>query len=405
MSNNEKPHWIGFKEAVLTSMTTAAKSIGLTIDFTSAYKNSLSQYGEIDWFLFQNLPIITLFCEFTNKLAIRGQTEAAAHLSQVFKQEAYHVASFEKLGCKTIRPSADLVSVLTTVPVDWSLCDIAAPAQHLFIRLPPTSGLFVRHILNNEERVPADGLYVTWKAVAEESKIKLRQMKERGELMRNSECYIGAPDIPINEQSVGDFNFRALMIARDTNEKHIEHPYHLHYFRSHWPLGSTETAESLHSRMKDWHVAEVADGVEDQQNRLNAFRLVCNLFLYMSQPLKCKDVEYRPSPERQDYIANRDRWCSKRRRRKKEQLFNNMPTDDWIVGQHVVVDKTIEPTDTEPGTPTGRSVRTHWRRSHWHRYWITQEDGKKVLVPKLLSSMLVKGKGTEPPTETTWEVR
>ncbi|MDO4937317.1 MAG: hypothetical protein Q4E62_05305 [Sutterellaceae bacterium] len=49
-----------------------------------------------------------------------------------------------------------------------------------------------------------------------------------------------------------------------------------------------------------------------------------------------------------------------------------------------------------PSAPTGRTVESHLRRGHWHKYWIgprkASESGQRKLVYKWLSAMFVHGR-------------
>lgn len=44
-----------------------------------------------------------------------------------------------------------------------------------------------------------------------------------------------------------------------------------------------------------------------------------------------------------------------------------------------------------PSEATGRTVKTHVRRGHWHSYWIGPRDGKRTLVPRWISPLVVRG--------------
>jgi hypothetical protein len=39
----------------------------------------------------------------------------------------------------------------------------------------------------------------------------------------------------------------------------------------------------------------------------------------------------------------------------------------------------------------GGTKAAHWRRGHWHRYWIGPRDGERKLEPRWVKPMLVAG--------------
>lgn len=84
-----------------------------------------------------------------------------------------------------------------------------------------------------------------------------------------------------------------------------------------------------------------------------------------------------------------------RSRRNKHKINNDEVIKEYTVAEREVAllrnANAFEPTSS--GNPTGRTVKPHIRRAHWHRYWIGKRDSEeRKLVLRFLMPTMVGGK-------------
>lgn len=402
-------HWLSYKRNFLPF---ASQVSGL--DLAAIYDESRKKLQDYDFYEFQTLSIADVGLPVVKAFGTHNTFAEASASLRLWFEEAYAVMAFEKAGCKVIRPAPALVEILRDVEVDWKITDIAAPYFHVYIALPPDSGITCA---GDEGLLKPSGIYVTWtkageatrRARAHAEKVGL-VVDEAGSLLPSDVVSPGAQvkkaDVDL-DNVFGDWVVRFTAVSRMEAPRVVTHPWIVTYYQVRWGEKSEEIAEGMLERMNAHYAARQRIKPAYLEFNTKLFHLACNLFLYMSQKREDQDVEWRPSPEREALRQNIRDWNNKRRKRAKARIAEEMPIEEWLVGHNIVIDRGIEPVNTvnpEPGTHA--SPRPHWRRGHWHRYWVGAKDSsERRLVPKLLSPVLVmKARGDAPQT-TTYEVK
>jgi hypothetical protein len=411
-------HWESVKTEVLGLMAKLDPGVA------AAYRESLESYKEIDWYGFQRLPIMRHVYAFVKFMEERGGTSGAQAkmLMRVMLEEFYALVSYQSTGCRIIRPSPALVRELVDTEVTFKLAEIRPPWPFVYIALPRESGLVVPHYHSgcapgcDKKWSACEGLYVTWaesgavtKAAKLEGKVDMFTVDEQGKLQVQTD--VGVKDLPTRQNVTaddvfGDWFARFLAVACDGRVPGA-HNYSVHYFNMHWGKDNAEDAEGAFARFENTYSYDdkVSFSPEVSEVRNRFFHLAANIFLYMSMPQEEGDTVFKPSEARERYKTLKDKKSSKWRRNMRERIFEEMPTEEWVIGQTVrVVDRTIAVGDTGSGTSEERgSPRTHWRRAHWTTRWLGPRDGERRKVPRWLRAVLVRGQG-EAPESTTYVV-
>jgi len=404
MRGGPKPHWLSFIQDALPVMT---KLSG--VDWTRAYWDSLEQYKELDYYHFQRLPFAQALETLKERMTELGMSERdVAAQTHVLQEEAYGVMSFHKHECRVIRPTSDAVRAFRHTDVRVPLGDVAAPYPHVYIALPKEQGLQIRGYNDPDKTFDLQGMYVTWaptgeatKEAAAASAYTVFRRNKWGLIVPASQA---GPDDPVVEPSpemFGDWACRVQAVAwAGPNQKHN---YTTTFFNMRWVSTSTEEAEGAYKRFTEhWLPSfEKCPGGQLGSFELNQqlFHLVANIYLYMSQKGEEADTVWMPDRDRERLRTGKRSMSSKRRRRLRQQLLEQMPTDEWVVGQKLKIDKSIEQSDTDEQLGTGKthaSPKTHWRRGHWHGYWTGPREGPRKMVYKMLKPVLIVGLGNKP---------
>lgn len=410
------PHWISFKQNLLPFITRPLKIPPDKIE--EMWGQSLREYQEIDWYGFQKTPIFKFIgvCMEDFRRATGGES---TRMFRLLCEEAYAVLSFERAGCKVIRPSAQLVTELVQTDATYKLVDIRPPAEHVYIELPPEAELFIPDPDIKGAMRPVLGVHVTWSEVGETTREWAKRAEEAGGIVvtsdglmvnRNETTDPNAKPLGLDTSSVfGDWFARFLGVA--AMPEIAIHGYTQTYFNMHWSNSTQVDADGAYKQWCcDWLKSPMSIrlGMEEQaEMRSKLFNLAANLFLYMSMPKA--DMTFMPSADRETLRQHGHQWNNKRRKRLKNKIREEMPIEVWEVGQHIVLDRSIERADTDAAnaeTP-GSSPKTHWRRGHWHSYWVGPRSGDaehRKLEPRWIRPILVLGRG-EAPVTTTYEVK
>jgi len=404
MRGGPKPHWLSFIQDALPVLKRMSD-----VDWPRIYWESLEQYTELDYYYFQRLPFARGLDMLAARLATLGMSEKdIAAQTHVLQEEAYGVMSFHRHECRVIRPTADAVHAFRHTDVNVPLTDIVPPYPHVYIALPREQKLQVRNFKNPDETVDLQGLYVTWaetgqatkEAMAASDTVTFRRNKW-GLVVPDQQA---DPDDPVVEPSpemFGDWACRVQAMA--WAGPGAKHNYTTTFFNMRWLNDTEEEAEGAYKRFTEhWLPSyEKCPGGQLGSFELNQqlFHLVANIFLYMSQKGEEADTVWMPHEDRERLRTAKRSMSSKRRRRLRQRLLEEMPTDEWIVGQKLKVDKSIEPADTQEQLGTGKkhaSPKTHWRRGHWHGYWTGPREGPRKMIYKMLKPVLIVGKGGKP---------
>jgi hypothetical protein len=391
-------------------------------DIHDIYRTDLGKYREIDWYGFQDLEIAHRAYGFVKFLEERRTITGsqAKMLLRVMLEELYALISFQSMGCRVIRPSPALVHELLDTEVTFPLSDIRPPWPILYINLPRGCGVTVPHFHAqcpagcDKKVTPADGFYVTWaetgeatrKAREDSSKLQEIGVDEKGEMTVRAMDALHGERLVKEADAFGDWFARFLAVACDDRSED-EHNWSVQYFNMHWKKESSEEAEGAFERFEGLYAGdnERAREPDAKEARNRLFHLAANLFLYMSMPQEEGDVVWKSNEARERFRTLKDRKSSKWRRNAGQRIYDEMPTEAWVVGQTVkVIDRTIAPGDTASGTSGERgSPKTHWRRAHWTTRWVGSRDGERKKLPRWIRATLVRGRG-EAPESTTYMV-
>lgn len=414
MSKSVEPHWLSFMNCVLPLLSKITD-----LNWSELYWASLEKYEELDYYHFQTLPIVKTLDDIRVKLMSLGLIERLVD-SQIhaLREEIYAVMSFHKFECRVIRPTANAVQAFKNTNVNVPLVDIASPYPHVFIALPRNQGLQIKANFKWEpgqkegvptELIDLDGIYVTWAPTGKSTKavedslhlIKFKRNKY-GLIVNADIAEESDPYVEPTPEMFGDWACRVFAVARvpGMNGKDAEHSST--FFNMRWLNQNTEEAEGAFERFsKLWGISfDKSPGGQLCSMELNQqlFHLVANLYLYMSQKGEDADTLWVPNKDRERLRSGKSSMNSRRRRRLRQELAKSMVTDEWIVGQKLKIDRSIEPIDTNEQLGLGKhaSPKTHWRRGHWHGYWTGPADGERKLVYKMLKPVLILGVGGKP---------
>jgi hypothetical protein len=416
LSAEALPHWLSFKQKLLPFLVNHLKIPGSQMK--EIWDQSLKEYPEIDWYGFQTTSIFKFIGAYMAAVSnMYGKDNE--RMFRLLCEEAYAVLSFERAGCKVIRPSPQLVTELIQTDATYKLVDIRPPAPHVYIELPAEAELFIPDPDINNTMRPVLGVHVTWAETGAVTREWSKRSKEAGGLVvtpdgrvmnRNETDDPGAKPLGTESDSVfGDWFARFLGVS-STPEVPI-HGYTQTYYNMHWSNSEQSDAAGAYKQWcGTWEKSPMSITIgmaEQAEMRNKLFNLAANLFLYMSMPKA--DMTFTPSTDRETLRQHGHQWNNKRRKRLKNKIREEMPVEVWVVGQHIVLDRNIERADTGPSnaeTP-GSSPKTHWRRGHWHSYWTGPRDGDaehRKLEPRWIRPILVLGRG-EAPASTTYEVK
>lgn len=407
-------HWESVKANILALLAKLDPSI------IEIYRASLEAYKEIDWYGFQKLPIVQRIFAFVKGMELtRTVSDAQAKmLLRVMMEEFYALLSYQNTGCRIIRPSPALVHELLDTDVTFKLVEIRPPWPFVYVALPRDCGVVIPHVHSScgpdckKKWSAADGIYVTWAESGSTTK-EYRNSRDLQEIVtENGEMKLRVMDGIRGERMIeendafGDWFARFLVVACDGHVKG-QHNYSVHYFNMHWANSNVEDAEGAFTRFEGVYTHDDAASWDSatvmERNRI--FHLVANTFLYMSMPQGEGDTVFKPNMDRERYRTLKDKKSSKWRRNLRARLSEEMPTEEWVVGQTVrVIDCGIATGDTGSGTSGEHSSpRTHWRRAHWTTRWVGPHDGERKKLPRWIRATLVRGKG-EAPESTTYKV-
>ena len=402
-------HWETFRSFLLPSFASVVPEI------TEAFNKFVAGDRLPDFYDFQETELNEMLVRasglsVSSKLGLDSEIQHKIHSNyRTALEEFYAVAYFERFGCRVIRPSLGLVQQLMETEVNWKLKDIRAPCPHMYIALPPGHGIKAPSYKKKGEYVELDGFYISWTRVTEATKRAENDAKEfkilngltvypKTEAM--SEKLLQMSDYDVTSKDVfGDWACRAVGVMRDG---YSSHDWSIQFFNMHWGEDSEELAEgALEHAVSIWHKSSASLNLEYVVDSVyvKMFHLAANIFLYMSHPGK-DDVVWSPNELRERLRIRKDKLSSKQRRSLKRRILEGQCAEEWIVGQKVVVDRSIELVDNAEGMSTGlrTAPRAHWVRGFWRGQWIgSEKDGTKKQVPKWIQPY-GRGIGVKPKT-------
>jgi hypothetical protein len=410
MSKPSELHWLSFMNRILPLLS---ETTGL--NWSELYWASLEKYEELDYYHFQTLPFVQNLDSFKSAVVSLGYSSDLAYSQvHILQEEAYAVMSFHKMECRVIRPTAEAIQAFKNTNVNVPLVDIAPPYPHVFIALPRNPGLQINFQYNyprskETKLIDLEGLYVTWSPTGKATEYLVKhsdqfrfKRNKHGLIVHNDLAEENDPDVPPTLDMFGDWSCRVFAVARVVNDAGKLTHHASTFFNMRWSNDNKEEAEGAFERFsKTWGVSfDTSPAAHTAQLNINSqlFHLVANLYLYMSQKGDDADTLWVPNKDRERLRSGKSSMNSRRRRRLRQELAKSMVVDEWIVGQKLKIDRSIESIDTNEqlGLEKHASPKTHWRRGHWHGYWTGPMDGERKLVYKMLKPVLIIGVGGKP---------
>jgi hypothetical protein len=122
---------------------------------------------------------------------------------------------------------------------------------------------------------------------------------------------------------------------------------------------------------------DTTDAVQSIGNQIN---LMISLLLYLcsEEPEIDNAREPNTSPGRPRPIKTKKGW----------RLFPAHKPRVWTVGAGIgeQLRKAVA------GVETGRTVKTHLRRGHWHGYWKGPHEGERTFICRWISPLVITGR-------------
>ena len=266
------------------------------------------------------------------------------------------ILPFIRDGRNILKPSAALIEMLSQTKVTLPIRDVRPPYPTLYVE-------FEKPVMVDEEEQYAYGMY----------------------------CSI------FNDDSGGEF--QAIVAMSPPSIDKTTAIGYLDYCTFTWNTKEDGDAEDVFfSKKFSTPKGELAPTTA---SNLYMFRLACNLFLYMSCP--DSEVDSVVGYKAKEWKKVKDNPDHFKHGKLKEDMLSGLIVEEHYVGRTVTLVR--EKSAAGESKDSGASKQTHWRRGHWHRYWIGARDSDdRQLVPKWLKPVLVAGEG-EAKAETTYEIK
>ena len=312
------------------------------------------------------------------------------------------IASFEASGCRVISPTPALVEALKRTDANVPLKNIMPPYPCVLIDLP-------KPIAWDDKMVHS--VMVCWR--------KAREKKfDCGEgaciIQEGSFLQPGVVPTAVARRFFGDdfktlvvrgalilvppaaarcilaFDFVATIILLDKDGDQIDFQEIKWLSEDAEILAQDFYALWMERTEKDGFRRDKWKDSPEYQAWQETFRLVCNVFCYLSSPGAV--------------ITRRSKWANAEKtdnRKKREEMLRElsctMPPDTFLVGQELSVPSRPGEGNANGEPGSRQSPHTHWRRGHWHGYWVGKKNGERSMIYRHVEPVLVVGKGTPEP--------
>lgn len=183
---------------------------------------------------------------------------------------------------------------------------------------------------------------------------------------------------------------------------HLEYDINTHRSELRLLLDTETDLVALPIHIGPWTVTEAIDRMISESNRqvlANKIRInqpvttddiqivaaavnpLISLLLYLCSEAPDVDDEREPgvSPSRPKPTRTKRGW----------RLFPAEKPRIWTVGRHL--GQQLRKTSAELTVETGRSVKPHLRKGHWHGYWLGPRKSERKFIYKWIMPMIVSG--------------
>lgn len=319
----------------------------------------------------------------------------------------HSLASFEANGCRVLAPTANLMSALANTDANVPLGNIAPPYPAVLICLPCP----IKHLTGDQESKHVSAVLVAWRPQTDAER-PTDKLADGIYYLRPSMTAPGGMFLPpdVVRQKMDPLRTHELASAKEliflppkVAKRFMASDYvatfvlfdklgrAIDFQDIKWDVGQNsvlaqdfyqtwmEETERIGFRVDPWRQSPEFAAWQA------IFRLVANLFCYMSSPHSSitRQKSKWTSAEKADNAARRAEIMA--------SAIASCPADEFIVGQNIIL-ATRDHTGTHHPGRESTSPCTHWRRGHWHGYWTGPRDQAK-LVYKLIEPVLVVGQG------------
>lgn len=348
-----------------------------------------------------------------------SQPEGCFDVKNIATNEAYAVVRFMRDQCKVIKPSKALAEMCCQMEVNMPVKDICFPFSAFYVELPQDFRIWVSG--SGTDKACVQGLYMIRDTGATLEKAKAlykihRAVRIGGQFVEaNSPMGLGLQRLGAKIETIDDMLANigteivtVFAVTRDMlGETYDDFTFRV--FAIDWNTDDERTAEETFLDMYGREAKHdsckppvekilTKPAVLDDDNKL-LFRLAANLLLYMSTP-EADTITHEHS-DRKTWEAVKNNPDHYKHDKIKERMSRGVCTDVLEIGRTVTIDRKNAQDAKDSGDLAAdadvRTVKTHWRRGHWHRYWVGRDKSPdRRLVPKMLKPVLVIGVGSVP---------
>jgi hypothetical protein len=340
--------------------------------------------------------------------------------SDIGMHEFVSVSLFQRNGSNVLCPSPSLVKMFMETKVDFPINQLKFPFTAFYIQLP--DGDFGLNIPTGVGPRKLDGFYVSWTEEDNTSfrdmsgeyvvvpgfnrpvlKSALEQMLATGKLPSSLQDKLQKLVRPFSQEQLADGNIMLLTgIARDgLSNEHEDFTCMYHKLWVPDGHGDSSWEDRVDETVKE--EAEQGDMLKlfgqrpdlDPHDGLKTslIRLVINLVLYMNQAPgePSRDVEEVTDPQLINWKREKQRKPVSQLQGLCQSLISSGPINEIKLGHKLEIQLQQQREQIE-NDATKRSVKCHWRRGHWHRYWLGARDATdRKLMPRWIQPVLVAG--------------
>ncbi len=346
--------------------------------------------------------------------------------------ELKQVLLFQRNGSNVFNPSASLTKMFLETEVNFPMSSMKVPYPAFFVKLPVGDyGLDTPTPLGPKR---VEGFYTSW---TWEDRTEIRKTAHELVLLPGNQVVerrgwesivareVPNPDKrsyflscakPLPDYMTSDgYVCNILTVARDgvTNDHEDFTVQYYNFCLPHYEADTT-WEDILEREGQEQHVnKELAlllfskcstplQKIDTMFIRLG--RLVFNIALYINQaPTEpFRDVDRVMEPHLAQWLQDKSRKPTSQLGSSYATMMKHGPVNEIKLGHRLEAQLLTQRRAVEDDAAK-RSVVCHWRRGHWHRYWVGPRDSAdRVLTPRWIQPILVAG--DETPTEHVYSI-
>lgn len=395
MKNNELEYWERFK-------TDEVKRKGIYPEYQRSFKifNPMTHQN------FMSLPVsekIYARCRALRKKEhwsdIQAETLAFEWLISTFSYMC-----FEKLGRKVFRPQASLVNALMETDLTLPCEMIKFPFKSFYIDIPDAVDLYYPVNVGESERII--GLFVVQDALEPTARYFMRDIKNVRLVSIQWDAALKLrPEV--REEQSHSYALKIALVTETINP--ISNGFLNGMMASTFLIKNHEDRlfEEILNETLATIKADLADYSDTEMQKVfvtisKIARIVFNLVAYLGMPKSLQDVQVKRGP----ISESLQKKISAHARKELLARFEaSVEAEEYIIGQYTTIKQQLqepaEPVTTERG---GTPKCTHWRRGHYHRYWVGPRDSKdRHREYRWIQPILIVGWG-DAPTRASFNV-